>query len=174
MADDWDTDVTAAPTSGGGGGVWNNDSKGGVRPPGGRGRGGVTAIANQISNMNIGSKANDEWGAGIETPVGDPNGWNVNANSSQIGWETPAKESTNGWGAPSKNGADDEPRGGGWGSSAGGNGGGGGWKGAGGGGGGSRACHKVRTSSNSRHSLIVYLCLFLLVWRRRPHVKGLP
>jgi hypothetical protein len=147
MADDWATDVTA-PTSGGGGVSWNDKIKGGTRPPNGRGRG-VTAMDNEISNMKIGPKANDEWVVGIETPVRDLNSWNVNANSSHIGWETPAKETTNGWDAPSKNGADDEPRGGGWGNPAGGNGcGGGGWQGDGGGGGGSRACHKVLMNSN--------------------------
>ena len=162
MDDDWDAVATVPSGAGGVSGV-----QGGMKP-GGRGRGGVPQISNQLNNVKISS---DDWGAGIATPAEQPanasmSAWDTPAkpadasalwgagmatpaeqpaNATMSAWDTPAKPASNGWGAAqSKN--DDQPRGGGWGSSAGGAAasGGGGWKGAGGGGGGNRACHKVK------------------------------
>jgi len=144
MGDDWD-DVITAPAKGSAGGSWNdNNNKGGVKPPAGRGRG-AAMLVSQMSNVKI--AADDEWGVAVK-PASSSNGWDapVKATGNSNGWgasTVAAPASSGGWDPPTKtsqfdNDVEDQPRGGGWGSS----GGGGGYVGAGGGGG-SRSCHKV-------------------------------
>ncbi len=133
MGDDWD-DVIPAKSSAVG--SWNdNNNKGGVKPPAGRGRG-IATIASQMSTIKIAS--DDEWGVAAK-PASSSNGWDASEKSTgnSNGWgASTAPASSGGWDAPSKtsqfdNDVEDQPRGGGWGSSGGGT------------GGGSRACHKV-------------------------------
>ncbi|XP_046633385.1 ATP-dependent RNA helicase vasa-like isoform X2 [Daphnia pulicaria] len=140
MGDDWD-DVITAPAKSSAGGSWNdNNNKGGMKPPAGRGRGAPTTVS-QMSTVRAAS--DDEWGAaanpasssnGLDAPgksTGNSNGWGAStAPASSGGWDAPTQNSQ------FNNDVEDQPRGGGFGSSAGG----GGYKGAGGGG--SRACYK--------------------------------
>lgn len=145
MGDEWDDVISTAPARGNAGVSWNdNNNKGGVKPPAGRGRGAATLVS-QMSNVKV--SGDDEWGVPSK-PASNSNGWDAPAKTTENsnGWGAPkaAAASSDDWDAPAKtsqfNDADDQPRGGGWGSSGGG---GGGYKGAGGG---SRACHKVNKS----------------------------
>nr|BAD99524.1 VASA RNA helicase [Moina macrocopa] len=126
MADDWDVGAPPSSTAGAPNDSWgvNNswgEPKGGIKPPGGRGRGIAAHVTNQMGDMKISS--NDSWGTS-KLPQESTGPGNPDPDSSWVKpapksgeWGQASAQSNNDWGdaAPGQF-ADAQPKSGGWGS----------------------------------------------------------